>query len=169
MGRHSKQKSAVIKEKIVEGTQAGKNQGEVAAELAVSREHVNRTLAELRDRFKDRSPEAFSVYVQQQVELLTKAIEEVWEGTLPPEAANSIRGLMDSIARLTGSNAPTRSENLTMTVEGDPAKLQGYRKFLHHTKHLSLADVNRLVYPYCDQLPPSVTPKELLEPSEAMK
>lgn len=128
MGRHSKPKSAVIKEKIVQGTQDGKNQGVIAGELKVSREHVNRTLAELRDRFKDRSPEAFSAYVHRQVELLTQAIEEVWEGKLPPEAANSIRGLMDSIARLTGSNAPTRSESLNVNVDANVSSL--YAKFV---------------------------------------
>jgi hypothetical protein len=134
MGRHSKTKSAVIKEKIVLGTQAGKNQGVIAGELAVSRKHVNRTLAGLRDKFKDRSPEAFSAYVHRQVELLTQAIEEVWEGTLPSDAANSIRGLMDSIARLTGSNAPARTEHVNVT--GDLGEMQTWQRAVYELRHV---------------------------------
>lgn len=63
---------------------------------------------------------------------------------------------------LRGTAAPTRSENLNINADVDPAKLVGYRKFLYHTRHLSEADVYRLVYPYCDSLPPSHTPNELL-------
>src|SRR5579859_6814695 len=73
-----------------------------------------RDLSKLRDGFNITNREEFATYVQEQVALLTQAIEEVWEGSLPPEAANSIRGLMDSIARLTGSNAPTKSIHATV-------------------------------------------------------
>ena len=63
---------------------------------------------------------------------------------------------------LRGTAAPTRSENLNINADVDPAKLVGYRKFLYHTRHLSEADVYRLVYPYCDSLPASHTPNVLL-------
>ena len=112
--RHSKAKQAANQQKIVQGTLEGKTQTTIAEELGVARETVNRNLALLRDGLVSASREEFSAYVKQQVELLTKAIEEVWEGKLPPDAANSIRGLMDSIARLTGSNAPTKSIHATM-------------------------------------------------------
>lgn len=109
MPKNSKVKQAANQQKIVEGLAEGKKQTQIAEELGVHPVTVCRNLAELRKGFVSASREEFSVYVKQQVELLTKAIEEVWEGKLPPEAANSIRGLMDSIARLTGSNAPTKS------------------------------------------------------------
>lgn len=109
MPRNSKAKVATNQAAIVKGMNEGKQQKQIAEELGVHRITVNRNLAKLRDGLVSASREEFSVYVKQQVELLTKAIEEVWEGTLPPEAANSIRGLMDSIARLSGSNAPTKS------------------------------------------------------------
>ncbi len=107
--RNSKAKQAANQQKIVQGTVEGKTQSTIAGELGLARETVNRQLAKLRDGFVTASREEFSQYVKQQVELLTKAIEEVWEGKLPPDAANSIRGLLDSVARLTGSNAPTKS------------------------------------------------------------
>lgn len=109
MPRNSKAGQAANQQKIVEGLAEGKTQSTIAEELGVARETVNRNLALLRDGLVSVGREDFAVYVKQQVDLLTKAIEEVWEGKLPPEAANSIRGLMDSIARLTGSNAPTKS------------------------------------------------------------
>ena len=107
--RNSKAGQATNQQKIVEGIAEGKTQSTIAEELGVHRTTVNRNLAVLRDGLVSASREEFSVYVKQQVDLLTKAIEEVWEGKLPPDAANSIRGLMDSIARLTGSNAPSKS------------------------------------------------------------
>jgi len=76
------------------------------------------------------SREEFSVYVKQQVELLTKAVEEVWEGKLPPEAANSIRGLMDSIARLTGSNAPTKSISANVNVDQQVIPIEQQLEYL---------------------------------------
>jgi len=107
--RNSKLKVASNQARIVQGLNEGKKQVQIAAELSLTPETVSRNLAKLREGFTIASKEQFSEYVQRQVELLSKAIEEVWEGNLPPEAANSIRGLMDSIARLTGSNAPSKS------------------------------------------------------------
>lgn len=122
MPRNSKAKQAANQQKIVEGLAEGKTQSTIAAELGLARETVNRNLAVLRDGLVSASREEFSVYVKQQVDLLTKAIEEVWEGKLPPEAANSIRGLMDSIARLTGSNAPTKSISASVTVNPEHSR-----------------------------------------------
>jgi hypothetical protein len=70
---------------------------------------------------------------------------------------------------LRGTAAPTKSITATINADVDPEKLVGYRKFLYHTRHLSEADVNRLVFPFCDTLPPTETPAHLLEPSEDMK
>lgn len=130
MPRNSKAKQANNQQAIVQGTKEGKTQSTIAAELGLTRETVNRNLAKLRDGLVSASREEFSEYVKQQVELLTKAIEEVWEGTLPPEAANSIRGLMDSIARLTGSNAPTRSISASLNVEQQVLPLEQQLEYL---------------------------------------
>ena len=73
------------------------------------RNTLTRDLTRLRQQFNASNSAEFAEYVREQVELLTKVVEEVWGGNLAPEAANSIRGLMDSIARLTGSNAPSKS------------------------------------------------------------
>ena len=76
-------------------------QQQLADEVGASLATVKRDLSKLSEGFVATTREQFASYVQQQVQLLTKAVEEVWEGRLPPEAANSIRGMMDSIARLT--------------------------------------------------------------------
>jgi hypothetical protein len=78
------------------------------------RNTLTRDLTRLRQQFNASNREEFSQYIQEQVTLLTQAVEEVWSGELPPEAANSIGRLMDSIARLTGSNAPTKSIHATV-------------------------------------------------------
>jgi DNA-binding CsgD family transcriptional regulator len=128
--RNSKAKQAANQAQIVRGTVEGKTQSTIADELGVTRETVNRNLAELRKGFVSVSREEFSVYVKQQVELLTKAVEEVWEGKLPPEAANSIRGLMDSIARLTGSNAPTKSISANVNVDQQVIPIEQQLEYL---------------------------------------
>jgi hypothetical protein len=78
------------------------------------RNTLTRDLTRLKQQFNTSNGTEFAEYVREQVTLLTQAVEEVWEGKLPPDAANSIRGLMDSIARLTGSNAPTKSIHATV-------------------------------------------------------
>lgn len=130
MPRNSKAKQADNQQKIVQGTAEGKTQSTIAAELGLTRETVNRNLAVLRNCLVSASREEYSLYVKQQVELLTKAIEEVWEGKLPPEAANSIRGLMDSIARLTGSNAPSKSISANVNVEQQVLPIEQQLEYL---------------------------------------
>jgi len=129
--RNSKAKQAANQQKIVQGTAEGKTQSTIAGELGLARETVNRQLAKLRDGFVTASREEFSQYVKQQVELLTKAIEEVWEGKLPPDAANSIRGLLDSVARLTGSNAPTKSISANLHVEQQVIPIEQQLEYLN--------------------------------------
>jgi hypothetical protein len=107
--RHSKAKQAANQQKIVQGTVDGKTQTTIAAEIGVTRETVNRNLAKLREGFQLASKEQFTEYVQSQVALLTELALELWEGHVPPDVGNSIRGVLDSIARLTGSNAPSKS------------------------------------------------------------
>ncbi len=124
MGSNSKVKVAANRQKIVEGTNEGKTQAQIAEELNVTRCTVNRNLAKLKESFVQGNREDFEKYVRAQLDLLTKAIEEVWEGNLPPEAANSIRGMMDSIARLTGSNSPTKSIVARVDAEGSPLFLK---------------------------------------------
>jgi DNA-binding CsgD family transcriptional regulator len=150
--RHSKAKQAANQQKIVQRTLEGKTQATIAEELGLTRETVNRNLAELRKGFVSTSREEFAAYVKQQVELLTKAIEEVWAGKLPPEAANSIRGLMDSIARLTGSNAPTKSISAHLKVEDEVT--QGfYIEFARRTMKLRHDSSWQRLWDFIDSLP----------------
>ena len=121
MGANSKTKVAANRAKIIEGTNEGKTQREIGEELGLTRDTVNRNLAALKASFVQGNREDFEKYVRAQLDLLTKAIEEVWEGNLPPDAANSIRGMMDSIARLTGSNAPSKS--IVARVDGESSPM----------------------------------------------
>jgi DNA-binding CsgD family transcriptional regulator len=150
--RYSKAKQAANQQKIVQGTVEGKTQSTIAVELGLTRETVNRNLAHLRKGFVSASREEFSAYVKQQVELLTKAIEEVWEGKLPPEAANSIRGLMDSIARLTGSNAPTKSISAHVQV-GNEITQGFYVEFARRTMKLKRESSWQRLWEFIDSMP----------------
>jgi hypothetical protein len=115
--RNSKAKQAANQQKIVQGTVEGKTQSTIAGELGLARETVNRNLAKLREGFQLATKEQFSDYVQHQVSLLTELASQLWEGEVPADVGNSIRGVLDSIAKLTGSNAPTKS--ISAHVNGD--------------------------------------------------
>jgi hypothetical protein len=153
MSKNSKLKQEANRQVIMrEHVLGDKTQGEVAKQLGLARQTVNENLAELRRGFVASSPEEFAVYVRQQVELLTKAIEEVWEGKLPPEAANSIRGLMDSVARLTGSNAATKSSSTNVNVNLNPEHSTDYLLFREACAGLSEDQLHE-VYAVAKTLP----------------
>jgi hypothetical protein len=129
--RHSKAKQAANQQKIVQGTVEGKTQTIIAAELGLTRETVNRNLAKLRTGFQLATKEQFSEYVQHQVSLLTELASQLWEGQVPPEVGNSIRGVLASIAKLTGSNAPTKSISANVSVEQQVIPIEQQLEYLN--------------------------------------
>jgi predicted transcriptional regulator len=101
-------------DQIVEGVKLGLKNTDIADALGVHRNTVSYHLGKLRDKLRDKSPTEYAEFVRQQVEVMATLVEEVHQGKLPPDAANAIRGLMDSVARLTGSNAPAKSMHLSL-------------------------------------------------------
>jgi hypothetical protein len=112
-------------DQIVGGVKLGLKNTDIADALGVHRNTVSYHLGKLRDKLRDKSPTEYAEFVRQQVEVMATLVEEVHQGKLPPDAANAIRGLMDSVARLTGSNAPAKRMSLNLnadiTLAADPS------------------------------------------------
>lgn len=152
MPRNSKVKQATNQQAIVQGTKEGKTQSTIAAELGLTRETVNRNLAKLREGLQLATKEQFSEYVQNQVALLTELASQLWEGQVPPEVGNSIRAVLDSIARLTGSNAPTKSIHANVQV-GNEITQGFYVEFARRTMKLKHPDSWQRLWDFIDGLP----------------
>jgi hypothetical protein len=120
-------------------------------------------------KFEASNSQAYLQLKQEQDTILRRMEELLVTEQVDPEVAREWRAIRKDISELWGLDAPNKSVTAHIDADIDPAKLVGYRKFLYHTRHLSEADVNAKVFPYCDSLPPSGTPQYLLEPSEDMK
>jgi hypothetical protein len=163
----SKAERAERQTRALELMKSGATQSAIAELLGVSRTTFWRDLQAIEARYVAGSTEDVRQFKEAQYQALMKIEEATANGTIEPDVANALTRIRDSVARLLGLNAPERK--VTINTDVDPEKLVGYRKFLYHTRHLSEADVNAKVFPYCDSLPPSGTPQYLLEPSEDMK
>jgi hypothetical protein len=99
---------------VKDGMKLGLSNKDMAVALNVHRNAISYHLAKLRDGVVEKDPHGFADLIRDQVQLIIAVVDEVHEGKLPPDAANAIRGLMDSVARLTGSNAPSKSLHLSL-------------------------------------------------------
>jgi hypothetical protein len=99
----------------------------IAKAVKVPPRTITFDLKALRDQLQTTNQASFADFVKRQVELLTNVIEDTYNGTIPPEVANAVRGLFDSIAKLTGSNAPEKhrvfTENPCEQLAQGPATL----------------------------------------------
>ena len=89
--RNSRAEIAKRQTTLAETLNLGMTAEEAMAATGVSRTTIWRDLSSLKEGFQITNKEAFAQYVTSQVGILTKVIEEVWEGALEPEVANSIR------------------------------------------------------------------------------
>lgn len=156
----SKAERAERQSRALELMKSGKSQTAIVKELGISRMTFWRDLQAIEARYVEGSTEDVAQFKHAQYQALLQIENALVEGTIPADVGNALTRVRAEVAKLLGLNAPERK--VTFNADVDPAKLVGYRKFLYHTRHLSEADVNRLVYPYCDSLPPSHTPNELL-------
>ena len=165
----SKAERAERQAKALELMKTGATQDAIAEILGVSRMTFWRDLQTIEARYVEGSAADVAAFKKSQYDALMRIESATAEGSIEPDVANALVRIRDSVARLLGLDSPTKSIHATVNANIDPAKLVGYRKFLYVTRHLSEADVERFVFPFCQQLPPSVTPQHLLEPSEDMK
>jgi DNA-binding CsgD family transcriptional regulator len=148
----------------------GRTDKQIADEVGVAAQTVRHNLVRARKETFNVTDENRQATLDELMELKAEVkSHRKGDKPLPLAAVDRLIKIAEVVMRLEGTAAPTKSITAHVDADIDPEKLVGYRKFLYHTRHLSQADVNRLVFPFCDSLPPTETPAHLLEPSEDMK
>src|SRR5579862_1290367 len=95
----------------------GETQEAIAELLGVSRTTFWRDLQAIEARYVEGSKEDVVAFKKAQYDALIRIESATAEGTIEPEVANALVRVRDSVARLLGLNAPTRSENLNVNAD----------------------------------------------------
>jgi DNA-binding Lrp family transcriptional regulator len=121
----------------------GGTQEAIAALLGVSRTTFWRDLQAIEARYVEGSKDDVAAFKKAQYDALIRIESATAEGSIPPEVANALTRIRDSVARLLGLNAPSRSENLNLT--GDLESLGPYRQFVLACRGLDQEQVEQLL------------------------
>lgn len=170
-GGNRKSNSAIAKRRteLAERLSKGERVGALAKELGVSRVTLWRDIKNLTIQFSDPSPEAFQKYRHAHLKVLQAMAQAVLEEKVSPEVAREFRGYQADIAKLMGLNAETRSVVAHVSADVDPAKLKGYRRFVHETRFLPESKLP-LVWAFIrtiEEVPTAQSAALLLPPDEA--
>ena len=170
-GGNKKSNSAIAKRRteLAERLSKGERVGKLAKELGVSRVTLWRDVKNLTLQFSDPSRAAFQEYRQAHLKVLQTMAQAVLEEKVSAEVAREFRRYQADIAKLIGLNAETRSVVAHVTAEVDPAKLKGYRRFVHETRFLPESKLPQ-VWAFIrtiEELPTAVSTALLLPPDEA--
>jgi hypothetical protein len=103
---------------------------------------------------------------QGQLELLQKMREELEFALLRPDRKyDLLLGVLDREISLLGTKAPTKSFNVSASMDVDPEQLVGYRKFVSSTRSLTPGQLEE-VYGFIKSLPVQRTQIEAHFPQE---
>jgi hypothetical protein len=123
------------------------NQKKMAEALGVSRWTIYRSLKPLVEQMRDTNPEKFLEGRLQQKAVYELMEQALVEGTIPPDVARAWQSIRDSISRLMGYDAPSKSVHVNVATN---TAVQ-YR-FLEHSHGLR-ADQIEEVFRFMDALP----------------
>lgn len=131
--------------KALELMKTGETQEAIAQLLGVSRTTFWRDLQAIEARYVEGSKEDVAAFKKSQYDALIRIESATAEGSIEPEVANALVRVRDSVARLLGLNAPSRSisANVNVTLSND---------LLEHSHGLSDEQL-RKVYVFMDSLP----------------
>lgn len=87
----------------------GKSRQEIMTSEDITRVTLWSDIKALMGEFSAGNRERFGEFVQAQVELAINQYEATITGEIPPDVSNALTSIMGRIARLTGSDAPTRA------------------------------------------------------------
>ena len=110
----------------------GKKQDEITAELGISRQTFWRDMQAIEARCTVQSVTDLQQFKHAQYQALLKIEDAVAKGVIEPEVANALTRVRDSVAKLLGLNAPSKS--ISVKADVDPQAMGMYRRFLHETR-----------------------------------
>ena len=100
--------------KALELMKTGATQEAIAELLGISRMTFWRDLQSIEARYVEGSKEDVAAFKKSQYEALIRIESATAEGSIEPEVANALVRVRDSVARLLGLNAPTKSIHATV-------------------------------------------------------
>jgi hypothetical protein len=96
---------------------------------------VTRDIARERARFNQLAQVSTGEHRQRVLEKLTQMEDFVRaRGGADPNYIGDLLGIIDRLAKLLGLNLERNQVNVAVGIEQDPAKMVGYRKFVHETR-----------------------------------
>lgn len=122
-------------------------QKKIAAELGVCRQTVAKHLNPLVEKLRETNPEKFIEGQLKQKEIYELMERALVEGHIPPDVARAWQSIRDSISRLMGYDAPSKSVHVNVT-----ANTAVQYRFLERAHGLT-ADQIESVFKFMDALP----------------
>jgi hypothetical protein len=150
--------------KALELMKTGATQDAIAELLGVSRMTFWRDLQAIEARYVEGSKEDVAAFKKSQYDALMRIESATAEGSIEPEVANTLVRVRDSVARLLGLNAPSKSISASVNVKLDPATMGMYDRFFHECGGLTSEQFEQ-VWQFMRQLPRKVV--ELGPPDDA--
>lgn len=114
------------REQVIEKLKTADHQtlSQLAEDLGVSRATLWRDLQAIEARFVAGTADDIRQFKEAQYHALLKIEEATVKGAIEPEVANALTRIRESVAKLLGLNAPTKSVSLSATVESSPLFLK---------------------------------------------
>jgi DNA-binding Lrp family transcriptional regulator len=138
----SKAQRAERQARALDLMKSGETQEAIAEILGVSRTTFWRDLQAIEARYVEGSKEDVASFKKSQYEALIRIESATAEGSIEPEVANALVRVRDSVARLLGLNAPSKS----ITAHVDATENIGpYRKFVLACSGLEESQIEQLL------------------------
>src|SRR6266498_5684210 len=102
----------------------GKTAMVIAEELRISRQTFWRDLQAIEAHYVAGASDDIKQFKEAQYRALMKLEEATAKGTIEPDVANALTRIRDSVAKLLGLNAPTKSVSMSMSAESSPLFLK---------------------------------------------
>ena len=99
-------------------------------ELGISRTTFWRDLQAIEARYVEGSKEDVAAFKKSQYEALIRIESATAEGSIEPDVANALVRVRDSVARLLGLNAPTKSISANVNVEQQVIPIEQQLEYL---------------------------------------
>ena len=127
----SKAERAERQARALELMKSGETQEAIAEVLGVSRTTFWRDLQAIEARFVAGSNDDVKQFKEAQYQALMKIEQATANGTIEPDVANSLTRIRDSVAKLLGLNAPTKSISANVNVEQQVIPIEQQLEYLN--------------------------------------
>ncbi|MGA9158289.1 MAG: helix-turn-helix domain-containing protein [Candidatus Sulfotelmatobacter sp.] len=108
----------------------GGTQEAIAELLGISRTTFWRDLQAIEARYVEGSKDDVAAFKKNQYDALIRIESATAEGSIPPDVANALTRIRDSVARLLGLNAPERSLHANVNIEQQVIPIEQQLEYL---------------------------------------